>query len=81
MSPSQLSLNIGFVLSSEVQAQVPSSAHTTTSLEGQAILGTSLSITVMSKLHSLEFPQSSSTTKVTVLVPIGKAVPLNGPAV
>jgi hypothetical protein len=48
---------------------------------GQVMVGSSLSITVTSKLQVAVFPLPSVTTKVLVVVPTGNALPLGNPAV
>ncbi len=77
----QLSLNNGSTSSSAAQVHEPVSAHFTTSLDGQSILGVSLSTTVIWKEHDEVFPHISVATKVTCDAPRGNAVPLAGPAV
>src|SRR5688572_4854939 len=50
-------------------------------LAGQTIVGFSKSSTVTSKLQVAVFADASVTVKVTVVVPVGKIVPLAWPAV
>ena len=79
--PSQLSLNIGSVCSVDNQVQVLGSVQTTTSLLGQLTDGTSLSITVTSKLHKEVLLQSSTASKVKVVVPSGNGFPDGMPSI
>ena len=44
---------------------------------GQEIVGSSLSVMVMVKLHELEFPEASVMINVLIVVPIGKVLPEN----
>jgi len=58
-----------------------SDEQSTDELTGQLIVGFSLSVTVTVNEHVAVFPLASVTTKVLVVVPIGKVDPEAKPAV
>ena len=53
----------------------------TVMFDGQLMVGFSLSITVTVKEHVAVLPAASVTSKVSVVVPTGKALPVPSPAV
>ncbi|SRX75318.1 hypothetical protein AEQU3_02312 [Aequorivita antarctica] len=79
VDPGQLSVPTGAVYVITAP-QMPASLSCVM-FPGQVISGTSVSLTVTSKLQVAVFPDASVTTKVLVVVPTGKVLPLGKPAV
>ena len=73
VAPGQFSTPIGFVLASLGHVHVPGALQVVI-LPGQATVGTVLSSTVISNVHSTVL-QPSSAVKISVVVPNGKVVP------
>ena len=70
-------LSVAVTVKITLLAQTPGAALTVIS-GGQVICGDWLSITMTVKLHVLALPLLSRAVLVTVVVPTGKAKPLNG---
>ena len=80
LDPGQFSTPIGLMAAVLDHIQLLS-AHTSTALLGQAILGMALSTTVIVKLQVLVLPQLSVAVNTIVVVPNGKVCPLAIPLV
>ena len=80
LDPGQFSTPIGLIAAvlDHIHAL---SAHTSTALLGQAMLGMALSTTVMVKLQVFVLPQLSVAVNTIVVVPNGKVWPLAIPLV
>ncbi len=80
VSTAQLSLVTGRPKSTPLAVHSSASAATLT-ITGQVISGSSLSITVTSKLSVVMLPAASLTSKTLVVVPTGNNDPLGKPAI